>query len=149
MTMTTATIIETPVKLSLTRSFDAPPEKLFDAWLDGSWRDWLGSHGVVCLDSQLDARVGGHYRMDVRMPDGSEKSVGGTYRAIERPFRLVFTWNGCFTGGETLVTLTFRPRGAGTELTLTHEGFTGADMRDRHNEGWSNSFDRLTARLAR
>jgi len=146
-------VIESPVKLSLTRSFDADPETLFDAWLDESWGDWLGPEGVVCLSCEADPRVGGTWRVHSRMPDGSEVLMTGIYKEINRPSlnktgRLVFTWHGCLSGPEpTTVTLTFKPKGAGTEMTLTHEGIPNPGQRDRHNGGWSATFERLARYL--
>jgi uncharacterized protein YndB with AHSA1/START domain len=141
-------VIESPVKLSLTRSFDADPESMFDAWLQESWGDWLGPEGVVCLSCEMDPRVGGKWRLHSRMSDGTEVVLTGIYKEINRPSRLVFTWNACFSGPEpTTVTLTFKPKGAGTELTLTHEGFIDGEQRDRHNGGWSATFERLARHL--
>jgi uncharacterized protein YndB with AHSA1/START domain len=141
-------VIESPVKLSLTRSFDTDPETLFDAWLQESWGDWLGPEGVVCLSCEVDPRVGGKWRVHARTPDGSEVMLSGIYKEINRPSRLVFTWHGCLTGPEpTTVTLTFKPKGAGTEMTLTHEGFLNPEQRDRHNNGWSGTFERLARHL--
>lgn len=141
-------IIENPVRLSLTRSFDTDPQTLFDAWLQQSWGDWLGPEGVVCLSCDVDPKVGGKWRIQSRMPDGSEVLLTGTYKEINRPSRLVFTWFGCFSGPDaTTVTLTFKPKGAGTEMTLTHEGFSNEEQRDRHNNGWSPTFERLARHL--
>jgi uncharacterized protein YndB with AHSA1/START domain len=142
-------VIESPVKLSLSRSFDAPPETLFDAWLQDSWSDWLGPEGVVCLACEIDPRIGGKWRIVSRMPDGREVTMSGVYQEISRATRLVFTWQACFSGTDaTIVTVTFKPRGAGTEMTLTHEGFIAEDMRDNHNSGWSATFDRLARYVA-
>jgi uncharacterized protein YndB with AHSA1/START domain len=142
-------VIESPVKLSLTRNFDCPPETLFDAWLDDSWADWLGPEGVICLSCEIDPRVGGKWRVVSRMPDGREVTMNGVYREITRPDRLVFTWHGCFSGpDDTTVTVIFKPRGAGTEMTLIHAGFINEDLRDRHNGGWSATFDRLARHIA-
>lgn len=142
-------VIETPLRLAITRSFDAPPERLFDAWLNGSWARWLGSNGVECLESVIDPRVGGAWRYRGRTPDGREFEATGVYKEIVRPSRLVFSWNGCLPGAEdTTVTLTFRPKGVGTEMTLVHEGFRGAEPAARHDQGWGASFDRLAAMLA-
>ena len=145
--MTMMATIETPVRLSLTRSFDADPQTLFDAWLQDSWGDWLGPEGVVCLSSEVDPRVGGNWRILSRLPDGSEVTHHGVYKEINRHSRLVFTWHGCSGLDATTVTLAFKPRGAGTEMTLTHEGFPTIETRDRHNNGWSGTFDRLARHL--
>lgn len=142
-------VIESPVKLSLTRSFDCPPETLFDAWLQDSWGDWMGPEGVVCLSCEVDPHVGGKWRIVSRLPNGSEVTMSGVYREIARPSRLSFTWKSCFSGtDDTKVSVTFRPKGAGTEMTLVHEGFIAEDLRDRHTHGWSATFDRLARYVA-
>ena len=152
--MTMSATIETPVRLSLTRSFDAAPETLFDAWLQQSWADWMGPEGAVCLSCDVDPRVGGRWRIHSRRPDGTEFMLNGVYKEITRPSRLVFSWNGCFSGPQaSTVTLVFKPLTlgsgrAGTEMTLSHEGFASEEQRDRHNDGWSTIFERLARYLA-
>lgn len=142
-------VIESPVKLSLTRSFDCPPETLFDTWLQDSWGDWMGPEGTVCLACEVDPRVGGKWRIAARMSDGREVSMSGVYREIARPSRLSFTWQSCFSGSDdTIVTVSFKAKGAGTEMTLVHQGFIAEDLRDQHNYGWSATFERLARYVA-
>ena len=72
--------------------------------------------------------------------------VGGIYREVRAPERLVFTWAWETTGQrgpETLVTVEFHARGGTTELVLTQEEFETVDACDRHRQGWSSSFDCL------
>ena len=71
--------------------------------------------------------------------------IGGEYREIVAGEKLVFTWawESGGMGGETLVTLEFRDRDGGTELSLTHEGFDSTESCDAHNRGWSSSLNCL------
>ena len=101
----------------------------------------------------LEPKAGGRYRIFMRGADGKGPTVGGVYREIVRPERLVFTWmwetehpmgN---SGHETLVTLTFRDAGGKTEMTMRHERFQTKESRDSHNQGWSGSFDKLAEML--
>ena len=143
-----APIIETPFRLSLTRSFDFSPERLFDAFLSQSFGAWLGTEDVVCLSCEIDPRVGGRWKTMHRTPDGSALEHVGVYKEINRPSRLAFTWSGgCAGTNITLVTITFKTEGAGTEMTLTHEGFPSAEDCERHSGGWTASFDRLARYL--
>ena len=48
---------------------------------------------------------------------------------------------------ETLMTITIRPVGSGSELTLLYENFPNAERRDGHNAGWTMSLDQLAAML--
>ncbi|HEY4078616.1 MAG TPA: SRPBCC domain-containing protein [Rhizomicrobium sp.] len=143
-----APIIETPIRLSLTRSFDISPDLLFDAWLSPDFGEWLGTEGMACLSCEIDPRVGGQWKMLHRMPDGQTLDHYGVYKQIDRPSGLTFTWSGgCGGPNVTLVTIVFKAKGAGTEMTLTHEGFLGTEDAERHESGWIASFDRLARYL--
>ncbi len=148
MTTTTTASTADAIVLELTRLFEAPPARVFDAWLDPEqWQQWMGPPGVTCEVPQLDARVGGRYRAVMRPGDGRVIAVGGVFKTIDAPRRLAFTW--CWEGEaqETLVTLTFRDLDGRTELTLRHENFSTAANRDNHGRGWNGSFDKLAALL--
>jgi uncharacterized protein YndB with AHSA1/START domain len=144
MTMT----VEKPIALELTRHFDAPPEQVFAAWLDKSCGDWMGPPGVKGEVAILEPVIGGRYRIIMHRPDGSTLTVGGQYREIVPPSRIVMDWKWEHEETDTILTLTFRASAGGTELTLRHEGFANTDRRDGHNQGWSGTFDKLAAYLA-
>jgi uncharacterized protein YndB with AHSA1/START domain len=148
--------VESDLALVITRSFDVPRERVFDAWLDAAQiAKWIGPRSVRAETMELSQKVGGCYRIHMRGVDGSNGPVvAGIYREIVRPERLVFTWSWetahsqGMPGGETVVTLIFRERGGKTEMTLRHEGFTAKDSRDSHDKGWNGSFDKLAEVLA-
>ncbi|MDE2184497.1 MAG: SRPBCC domain-containing protein [Alphaproteobacteria bacterium] len=142
--MTTDTL-----SLTINRHFDAPPEQVFDAWLGKAWGEWIGPRDIRGEVTALEPKVGGQYRIRMHKPDGTTLAVGGVYREIVRPSKLVFTWVWEEGQTDTLITLTFRKAGHGTDMTIRHEGFADADRRDRHNSGWTSSFEKLAERLAR
>ena len=82
---------------------------------------------------------------------GKTFTVGGVYREIASPSRLVFTWKweGEEMGamGETLVTVTLDERrgehGVETEVRLQHSGFPAPEARAAHNDGWGSSLNCL------
>jgi uncharacterized protein YndB with AHSA1/START domain len=133
--------------LFVARTFAAPREEVFRAWTDPEalkeW--WAAGPGFTTPVAEVDLRVGGRYRLGMKAPDQElPYVVGGTYREIERPARLVYTW--AWEGSnapETLVTVEFRDRGSLTEVVLTHEHFADATDRDRHAAGWNGCLDRL------
>ena len=146
------------IVLVITRVFDAPRERVFDAWLDPDQAiaKWIGPRSVAAEALELTPKTGGHYRIHMRGADGSGgPTVAGVYREISRPERLVFTWKwetghpmGA-AGQETLITLTFRALApAKTEMTLRHELFETKDSRDSHNQGWNASFEKMAELLA-
>ena len=147
---------ESDLTLVITRTFDAPRERVFDAWLDPEQiGKWIGPRSIRAEVMELTQQVGGRYRIHMRRTDGSSGPIiAGIYREIVRPERLVFTWawqtehSQGMPGDETVITLIFRERGGKTEMTLRHEGFPTKESRDSHNQGWNGSFDKLAETLA-
>jgi uncharacterized protein YndB with AHSA1/START domain len=140
--MSTATA--TKPSLTLKRRFNAPPAKVFAAFTDPQTiARWFGPEGVEKVNAESDLRVGGRYRIVMHM-GGEAHDVSGAYREIVPNEKLVYTWAWKSTPErESLVTITFKPDGAGTLLTLAHEQFVDADARDRHQHGWTGALDKL------
>jgi glutathione S-transferase len=99
-----------------------------------------------------DLSLGGRYRFAFRFPDGAEAVVRGEFLTIQRPSRLVFTrtWEepDPHAGIETIVSIVLTDTGGGTEILVTHERFPEASVRNRHDEGWSTTLDRLEGLLS-
>jgi glutathione S-transferase len=131
------------LSLEMKRIFDAPRERVFDAWLSKDWGEWAGPAGIKGEVTLMEPRVGGRYRVVMHRPDGTAIAVGGAYREIDRPNRLTFGWKWEHEEQDTLITLTFRTVGGKTELTLRHEGFANTERRDSHNLGWNGTLDKL------
>jgi uncharacterized protein YndB with AHSA1/START domain len=146
--MSTATT--TKPSLTVNRRFKAPPAKVFAAWTDPEkMKRWMGPPGVEGLRCEIDARVGGRYRLVMKSPDGEEHDVSGIYREVVPNEKLSFTWAWKSTPErESLVTLTLKPDGEGTMLTLLHEQFLDETARDHHRQGWMGSLDKLENFLA-
>ena len=108
--------------LQIRRTFAAPRQKVFEAWTQlEKLPQWLcrvtQQHSTRILE--LDARVGGRYRLEVTTPEGSRMLLSGTYREVKSPEKLVFTWlwEGDPDFGETLVTVEFHAQGKSTEMS--------------------------------
>jgi uncharacterized protein YndB with AHSA1/START domain len=79
--------------LEITRVFDAPPARVFDAWLNREeWQAWIGPEGVNCEVPLLEPRVGGRYRIAMHLSDGRVIPVAGVFKIIDAPRTLAFTW---------------------------------------------------------
>ena len=143
----TTTIDETI--LIIRRVFDAPPADVFAAWLEREqFQSWIGPEGVACDVPLLEPRVGGRYRIDMKLGSGVVP-VGGEFRAIEKPSRLVFTWGWDGDPARTsLITLTFREAGGKTEFTLKQEGLGTVENRNDHEKGWNGALNDLEKFLA-
>ena len=133
--------------LEMRRTIRASREKAFEAWTDpGQLRQWFAV-------AEVDLRVGGRYRLGMKAPgDNPLLVVGGVYREILPPERLVFTWqweSADPNEPETLVTVEFYEEIGGTQIVLTHERFTTIPQRDKHGEGWAGCLDHLQRLLER
>ncbi|HXC57194.1 MAG TPA: SRPBCC domain-containing protein [Rhizomicrobium sp.] len=142
------TTFDNPV-LDVVRVFDAPPERVFDAWMNkDQWEAWIGPEGCTCEITQFEPRVGGRYRLIMNLGEGRALPVVGTFKTIERPHRFAMSWGWELGKGETLVTVSLRAVGARTELTLRHEGLPTRDDREGHAKGWNSTLNKLGLYLA-
>jgi uncharacterized protein YndB with AHSA1/START domain len=143
----------TSIVLRIERTLPHPREKVFAAWIDPARvsRWFAPSAEYTVVVDALDARAGGGYRVEMRHSSGRVSIVSGRYLEVTSPSRLRFTWQ--WEEGpeerETLVTVELKPKGTGTELTLTHELFLTEVSRDEHRKGWTGCLDLLEAALSR
>lgn len=135
--------------LQQTRFIRAPRDKVFDAFTEeGLLRQWHCPRGMSVVYCQCDARAGGQWQLGMAARDGTRFAVGGTYREVARPQRLVYTWawqgeSSPMAGVETLVEVDFVERDGGTELRLRHSGFPAAAAGEAHATGWRSTLNRL------
>lgn len=137
------------------RHLAAPPERVFAAFTNAEVvAQWLTpSPDVKVTVLELDFREGGRYRFAYDTPGGEHMRVGGVYREIEAPVRLVFSWliepPDVHAGIESQVTVSITPRADGSELLILHERFGRADANERHTEGWSGAIEQLQRLLTK
>ena len=136
--------------LLLTHVFDAPRQRVFEAW---SQRDdvlaWWGPAGFRLSHCEMEFREGRAWRYCMRSAEGEEHWIHGVYREIVAPEKLVFTYVNEDDGNESVVTMLFKTLGEKTELRFSQATFPNVAERDGHNWGWSSSFDLLDAYLAK
>jgi two-component system cell cycle response regulator DivK len=139
-----------PEEVRVERRFDALPGRVFDAWLDpGTLGEWLfrTPEGVL-VRCEADPVVGGRYEIVERR--GEEDVLhAGTYEAIDRPERLVFTLAvPLCAGGEERVALAIAPDEHGCTVTLTQTRAAAAPASaEQIADGWAHLLDALGARL--
>jgi uncharacterized protein YndB with AHSA1/START domain len=133
--------------IKIIRLIPSPRETVFKAWTDpAELKRWWAPPGFTTPLAEVDLRVGGAYRIAMKPPDGEVLYVGGVYREVNPPSKLVFTWawdEDGVPGHESLVTVEFIDRANATEVVFTHDRLKDADSRDRHAEGWAGIFDSL------
>jgi len=132
--------------LTLARSYPVAPEKVWRAWTDPeAIRRWWGPGNEPVSLAELDVRVGGRFRIVFGGPDGKAHECAGVYREVVSNRKLVFTWAwpNSTPERESLVTITLRAAGKGTELVFLHEQLFDETVRDSHKRGWSGALDKL------
>lgn len=131
----------------LKRIFEAPREKVFQAWTNpDELKKWWGPAGCSTPSAEIELRVGGKYRFGMQYPPDDIFYVSGIYHEIQPPAKLVFTWRWekpDMDIGETLVTIEFYERGSATEIVLTHEKFPNKEAYQQHQQGWGSILDKL------
>ena len=138
--------------LTLKRRLNAAPAKVYAAWTDpAKIARWFGPSEVVAgsVRADIDARVGGRYRVSFKMQDGEHHEVAGVYREMVPNRKLTFSWAWHSTPErESQVTISLKPDGDGTLLTLQHEQLFDQAARDGHESGWIGTLEKLEKYLA-
>jgi uncharacterized protein YndB with AHSA1/START domain len=144
------------LEIAMTRVFSAPRRLVFDALTKPELvKQWLlGPAGWTMPICEIDLRVGGAYRYVWRQADGKEMGMGGVFREIVVPERIVHSerFEQPWYPGEALVTNVLVEQGGKTTLTLTSR-FDSRETRDGvlksgMEKGVTVSYDRLEQLLA-
>ena len=145
--------------LTISRTINAARERVFQAWTDpADLQHWWRAHPEWTTPIvSVDRRIGGRYRLGMQDPaEEHPYVVGGVYREISAPERLVVTWTWekrpgdapDWTPAETLLTLALHHQDGATALRLTQEQFPDRNMRDQHHDGWNGCLELLAQYLA-
>ena len=122
-------------EIAFTRVFERPQDVLFRAWTRPEhMRHWWGCDGSSLTVCEVDLRVGGEWRIVMRMPDGSDHPFRGVYREIVPNLHLVYSE--CYDvpqigSPEWLTTVTFKEYEGKTRLTHTIR-HASREARDGH-----------------
>jgi uncharacterized protein YndB with AHSA1/START domain len=159
MTSTAEVTVSLPSdrEIVFTRFFARPRHLLFRAWTQPEHlRQWWGCDGSTLTVCETDLRVGGAWRLVMRMQDGFENPFRGEYREIVPNERLVYTEcyeNPQIGNPEWLTTITFQEIDGGTLLThaILHRS---REVRDGHlnacmEEGTKQTLRRLEEHVER
>jgi uncharacterized protein YndB with AHSA1/START domain len=142
-------------ELVVTRTIDGPRDVVFEAWTDAElFRQWWvpKSVGVKLLSCEVDARVGGGYRLTFDNGTAEPMAFFGRYLEVTPPTRLVWT-NEEGDQGTVVTTVTFEEHGAGTRLVV-HDRYPSKEALDAAvasgATGWGpEAFDQLDELLVK
>jgi uncharacterized protein YndB with AHSA1/START domain len=142
--------VATTPSLTIKRRLNATPAEVFEAWTDPTLlMQWFGPENVVTQEVSVDARVGGGFCVVMLEDTGERHEVSGTYYEVVANEKLVFSWSWITTPERvSQVTVTFKPDGAGTILTLLHDQLFDEQAVKGHTHGWTGSLAKLEALFA-
>ena len=135
-----------PHHVEILRRLPVPIGELFRWWTEADLlEEWMSPVGTV--EAETDLRVGGALRIVMKSGDTVIEHVG-QYLEIERPTRLVFTWQSPYTGPQpSIVTVELQPDGDGaTNLRLVHSELPESAAAS-HRDGWGSMLDRLAGHV--
>jgi uncharacterized protein YndB with AHSA1/START domain len=143
-------------EIAMTRTFDAPRRLVFDAFTRPELiKRWLGVRaGWTMPVCEVDLRVGGKYRYVWRGPKGNDMGMGGVFREIVAPERIVATekFDESWYAGEAVDTTVFVEKGGRTTVTMAVR-YESKEARDGvlatpMATGVAESYDKLAEYLA-
>jgi len=133
--------------ITLHRVLRAPPERVYKAFLDAdAMAKWLPPHGFTGTVHELDAKVGGKYRMSfTNFGSGNSHSFGGEYLELVPGKRIVHTdrFDDPNLRGEMITTIALVKVSCGTELHVTQEGVPSMIPPEMCYLGWQESLELL------
>jgi uncharacterized protein YndB with AHSA1/START domain len=131
----------------LHRVLSAPAERVYRAFIDpNAMVKWLPPHGFTGKVHEMDAKVGGGYKMSfTNFTTGNGHSFGGKYLELKPNERIKYIdrFDDPGLSGEMQVTITFRKVLCGTELQIVQEGIPAAIPVEMCYLGWQQSLNLL------
>ena len=129
--------------IKLHRVIRAAAEKVYKAFLDvDALAKWLPPNGFTCKVHQLEAKVGGSYKMSFsNFTTGKSHSFGGTYLELKPYERIRYTdkFDDPNMPGEIQTTITLKKVSCGTEVSIVQEGVPAAIPAEACYLGWQES----------
>ena len=133
----------------LHRVVRAAPSRLYRAFIEpDALAKWLPPHGFTCTVHQLDATVGGRFRMSFRnFASGDAHAFGGEYLELvpDRLIRYTDRFDDPNLPGEMQVTVRMEAVSCGTDLSIVQAGIPEVIPLEMCHLGWQESLDQLLA----
>jgi uncharacterized protein YndB with AHSA1/START domain len=133
--------------LEMTRVLPRARSLVYAAFSDSNQlARWWGPEGFSIPRLRFEPRVGERYWIEMQPPDGEPFRLTGTFREVDPPVRLAYTfvWEPPAPDDvETVVVLSFSDLGESTEVAYTQGPFKTDARRELHRGGWTESFDKL------
>ena len=133
--------------VKLHRVLRAKPEKVYRAFLEPeAMSKWIPPYGFTCTVHQMDAKVGGHFKMSFRnFTTGSGHAFGGEYLELKPNELIRYTdvFDDPNLPGVLHVTVALRPVMGGTDISIEQSGIPEAIPLEMCYLGWQESLAQL------
>ena len=128
------------MELTITRTIPASPAEVYAAWMDpkNPGSVWHGV-GELIIEHEVD---GLFYMVHGKRSGPEYYPHYGRFVALEPGHKVQHTWMSPFTRGlESMVTVSFEPKGADTLVKLHHANLPDDDGGRGHQGGWNHFLD--------
>ena len=133
--------------VKLHRVLRAKPEKVYRAFLEPeAMSKWIPPYGFTCTVHQMDAKVGGRFKMSFRnFTTGNGHSFGGEYLELKPNELIRYTdvFDDPNLPGVLHVTVALRPVMGGTDISIEQSGIPEAIPLEMCYLGWQESLAQL------
>ena len=127
------------------KTINAPIEQVFDAWLDADTlsKFMMPMDGMPEPRVEAEGREGGRFTVYMMVGD-KELPHSGQYLEVDKPHKLVFTWESHCSSDDSTVTILFSALNeTQTEVDFTHIKFIDDETRSNHENGWTTILNKL------
>ncbi len=143
--------------LTVRRVYDAPRERVFEAWVETSKvQQWWGCADCTNVRSEIEPKVGGKYNHHMTIKNAGEIPGSATLTEFDPPKRLAYTSDapGPLGIGTMTVSVDFTEADGGTLVKLVHAGIPnmqvgpGVELSEIIKAGWTAALGKLDGFLA-
>jgi uncharacterized protein YndB with AHSA1/START domain len=130
------------IELNLSRTIDATPSEVYDAWIDphGPVSPWSGVVKAVVNPPKVDGLFYSMYKFE-----NQEFAHYGRFTVLEKPRRIQYTWVSAGTQGlESVVTLNLEPQGDKTVVQINHSNLPDDEGGRRHETAQGYLLSRIS-----
>jgi uncharacterized protein YndB with AHSA1/START domain len=133
--------------VKLHRVFTSKPDRVYKAFIDpDAMAKWLPPNGFTGKVHEMDARVGGIYKMSfTNLTTGNSHSFGGKFLELIPSERIRYTdkFDDPNMPGEMTTTIDIKPVSCGVEINIVQEGIPDMIPVEMCYLGWQESLNLL------